>query len=78
MTEAVNGMFDPQNAEETMDGLITVIKVSNSLLGMEAISEEFAHLMVEGLQHKEHVKRLLNIIRNDDNLMKSILGEEYD
>lgn len=74
---SVHGVFDPNNAETTAEGLKTVIRVANSLEGKQAISEETAHLMIEGLMNQPLVQRLLKQM-NSTGVVEEILGTSFD
>lgn len=73
----VHGMFDPTEGRKTFDNLDIAIKIANGELGEEAFPEEVAHLFIEGLAHTPLVQRLLEAVK-DDEVIKSVLGEEYD
>lgn len=74
---SAHGVFDPNNAETTAEGLKTVIRVANSLEGKEAIAEEFAHLMIEGLANQPLVQRLLRLM-NTTGIVEEILGDSFE
>lgn len=69
------GIFDPENAVITKDGLITVIRVKDGKIGMEAIPEEFSHMAVEGLHNNPLVQRLVGAITDTD--AEEYLGDQY-
>lgn len=70
------GVFDPLLAEDNADLLKTVIAIANDELGLEALPEEAAHLILAGLQgHK--LKERLDAAFTDD-VVREVLGEEYD
>lgn len=73
----IHGVFDPSNATTTAEGLKTVIRVANSIEGKEAISEEFAHLMIDGLMDQPLVQRLLKLVGNTG-VVEEILGSSFD
>lgn len=69
------GIFDPTNAQ-LHDGLLEVIRISRGELGEQALPEEFAHLIIEGLIDHPLVQRLLASI--DMQQVKEILGDAYE
>lgn len=70
------GVFDPLLAEDNSDLLKTVIAIANDELGLEALPEEAAHLIIAGLQgHK--LKERLDVAFTDE-VVREVLGEEYD
>lgn len=73
----VHGVFDPANAKTTVEGLKTVIRVANSLEGQQAIPEEFAHLMIEGLYNQPLVQRILKLL-NTTGVVEEVLGDSFD
>lgn len=73
----VNGVFDPMRAQETAEGLKTIIRIARGEIGENAFPEEFAHAMIEGLQNHPLVSRLLNLL-SEDGMVEAILGEKYN
>lgn len=69
------GIFDPTNAT-MQDGLTTVINIARGIQGEEALPEEFAHFIIEGLINHPLVQRLLNSL--DDAQLQEIFGDSYD
>lgn len=72
-----NGIFTPQSAQETADGLQVVIKLAEGQQGELAFSEEFSHFMIEGLRHTPLVQRLFDLLNNEA-MIREILGDQYD
>lgn len=70
------GIFDPTNAKTNSEGLLEVIRIAHGTVGENALPEEFAHLMIEGLWDSPLVSRLIGVINNDA-IIQEILGEEY-
>lgn len=71
-----NGVFSPENAETNAENLINIIKLSKSVEGDYAFSEEFCHFLIAGMKNNPFVDRLFNNI-NDD-AVKAILDDEYE
>lgn len=69
------GLFDPTNTT-FREGLKTVIRIAKGERGEEALPEEFAHLIIEGLINHPLVHRLLATL--DEEQIKNILNESYD
>lgn len=69
-----DGIFDPTKAE-LYDGLLQVIKVAKGERGEDALPEEFAHLLIEGLRNHPLVQRLFASINLSQ--LKEILGDQY-
>lgn len=68
--------FSPLNARRNADGLREVIRIAKGQKGEEAFPEEFAHVMIEGLQRHPLVRRLLDTL--DDTTVQSILGDSFE
>lgn len=71
----VNGVVDYENAEQTSNGFINLIRIAGGFKGEIALPEEFAHLMIDIMQDEPLVKRLLSSVSN---IVPQILGDEYD
>lgn len=76
MSEDFNGIFDPTNATETAEGLLQVIKIAKGQLGEQALPEEFAHFIIEGMQSHPLVQRMMEQLDNEE-VVKQVLGSEY-
>lgn len=70
-----NGMFNPEEAT-LMNGLLNVISIAKGERGEEALPEEFAHLIIEGLINHPLVKRLLDSL--DEEQVKTVLGDAFE
>jgi len=71
-----NGIFDPLNATENANKLITIIKIAEGKLGEEAFPEEFSHLIIAGLKNYPLIRRALESLTDDE--VKNILGDQYE
>lgn len=61
------------------EGLKELIKVVEGYRGDVALPEEFAHLAIEMLGHDDPlVQRLLNLLKNDEEQLRSVFGDTYD
>lgn len=74
--QTCENVFDPENAEITKDGLISIIRIKEGREGSEKLPEEFSHMVIEGIQYDPITKRLLNAVTPE--VVKAVLGDEYD
>ena len=76
------GLFMPENAKTLTNGLINIIKVSNDQEGFDAIPEEFAHLLIQGLSHTPLVQKMISSLLTPINgqymAIQHILGDMYE
>ena len=70
------GMFLPKNAMSNAEGLKTAIKISQGIQGQIALPEEFSHMLVEGFRNHPLMYRLLESLKNNQEAVKAILGEQ--
>lgn len=70
------GVTDFSKAKDIAKGVVSMIRVSNNREGAEALSEEFAHILVRALRANKLVQRNINALTNEDSL-KQILGDSY-
>lgn len=70
-----DGLFNPEQAT-LRDGLLTVISIAKGERGEEALPEEFAHLIIEGLINHPLVQRLLASLTDEQ--VREVLGDEYE
>lgn len=56
----------------------SVIKVANNREGAQAVSEEFAHLIIGSMKDNPLIKRSLNYLENSLDAVKAILGNDYE
>lgn len=70
------GIFNPLLADENAETLKTVIQVARGEMGMEALPEEVAHLILAGLEGHALKQRLDGIFTGD--IVRSVLGNEYE
>lgn len=71
------GIVDYENAQRTAEGLLNLIKLQDSSAGVEALPEEYAHFMIDLLEERPIIKRLLSTIEREG-LAEDILGDQYD
>lgn len=60
------------------NGFSSVIKVANNMEGATALTEEFSHLMVGVFKEESLMQRSLNLLKNNEDLLQEILGDEYE
>lgn len=61
------------------EGLKELIKVAEGYRGDVALPEEFAHTAIEMLGHDDPlVRRLLNLLENDEEQMRAAFGDTYE
>lgn len=72
----VSGVTDFSKAKELGNGFIELIRLAQGVEGENALPEEFSHFIIETMENNNLLNRLLNVINNDD-IIKEILGEEY-
>lgn len=68
--------FSPLTAKKNAEGLQEVISIARGQKGEEAFPEEFAHVMIEGLQRHPLVRRLLDTLTDES--VQAVLGEDYE
>lgn len=69
-------MFD--TAKLTAEGMYELIRVAQGELGEAALPEEFAHLALAMLGDNKLATRLIDLLMQNDELMKATFGEEYE
>lgn len=74
----VDGYVDFSKAINIADGFIGLINIANGMKGEMALSEEFSHVLVGILKDHPLVKRSLNQLVANDEIVREVLGEEYD
>lgn len=69
-------MFD--TAKLTAEGMYEMIRVAQGELGEAALPEEFAHLALAMLGDNKLATRLIDLLMQNEDLMKAAFGEEYE
>ena len=75
--ELTNGYIDFSKADSIANGFAGLINIANGMQGELALSEEFAHLLIGMFSDTPLVQRSLNQLANNDDLLKEVLGNEY-
>ena len=73
-----NGQVDFSKASNIADGFAGLIKIANGMEGVNALPEEFAHLIIGVFHDNPLVSRSLNILAGNQEVVKEILGDEYE
>lgn len=73
-----NGIIQWDKTKNIGFDITDLIKVANNEGGYRALSEEFSHLLVSLLKENTFVQRSLNLLKSKEDLIKSILGSEYE
>lgn len=69
------GLITTETDERAANGIATIIKIAQGQRGEEALPEEFAHFIVESLQDKPAIQRLLKMM-SDRQLAISVIGDD--
>ena len=75
--ELTDGFVDFSKAGSIADGFAGLINIANGMEGELALSEEFAHLLIDMFRDTPLVQRSLAQLRDNDALVQEILGDEY-
>lgn len=84
LTEAEEGagidaLTDFTTTRRTADGLASIIRIAKGEKGLEALPEEAAHVAVAALMGKDkNVDRALTVLRNNEELVREVLGDNYN
>lgn len=75
--EHTNGVVDFSKADSMAEGFEKLIRIANNAEGVQALPEEFSHLIIGIFRDHPIVTRSLNILNNNTTLVREILGDEY-
>ena len=75
--EKTDGRVDFNHAVLMADGFESLIKIANNAEGVNALPEEFSHLIIGVFRNQPIVSRSLDILNNNTDLVKEILGNDY-
>lgn len=73
----ISGVTDFSMLKKVSDGLIQLIRIAKGEKGQQALPEEFSHFAIEALYDNALIQRLLNLLYNNDKLVKEIIGDTY-
>lgn len=71
------GVTDFAKASEIAKGFSSIIRVANNMEGTFALSEEFSHLMIGTFRNENLIQRSLKQLQSNEQLLKEILGNDY-
>lgn len=73
----VNGVFDPQATTRTANGLVELIRIAQGNKGLQALPEEFAHLVDAALKGTNNpiYDRLTALLKNEE-VVKQVFEQE--
>ena len=74
-TLGINGVADFTTIEKTAEGLIALIRLADNKEGLQALPEEFSHVVIEAVKDNPLIDRLINNIQQKK-LYKEILSPE--
>lgn len=72
------GLMAFDNVKNIAEGFAAIIKVANNMQGIHAIPEEFSHLLVRIFYNNPLVQRSLAYIKNNPEIVKSVLEDKYE
>lgn len=73
-----DGLVVPEHLQQTVGGLFGALNIANSLEGFQVVTEEFAHFVLENLSENPIVQRAEQMLRNNTDLVKEILSDDYN
>lgn len=76
-TEKTSGQVNFSKAMDIANGFEGLIRVANNAEGEESLPEEFSHLLVGIFRNEPIVKRSLNLLYNNEALLREVLGNDY-
>jgi len=71
------GNIDFSKAKRIAQDFKSIIRVANNMEGAQAISEEFSHLVVALFRQEPLTVRALNTLKNNEEALRKVLGEDY-
>lgn len=71
------GNIDFSKAKRIAQDFKSIIRVANNMEGAQAISEEFSHLVVALFRQEPLTIRALNTLKNNEDALKKVLGDDY-
>lgn len=72
------GVISFESASRLANDVVATIRRANNIAGHNAISEEFSHLIIRTMSDNPLIQRALTILQNNEDLVKTLLGEEYE
>ena len=71
------GVTNFNHLSQVVGNFADLIKIANNMEGFNALSEEFAHLVVGINRNNTLVSRSINALKNNEDALKQILGNHY-
>lgn len=72
------GLTDFSKASKIATDFSNIIKVANNIEGFNAISEEFAHLIIGVLKNTPMIRRSISTLTSNKDAIIKVLGDQYD
>lgn len=77
--QGMDAVTDFSSTKRTASGLVELIRLAQGERGRNALTEEAAHVAIRALSGKDaNVDRALKMLKDNKELVKKVLGEEYD
>lgn len=75
----IDGVTDFSAIRNATSGLSSIIRIARGVRGEMALTEEGSHLAIGAVMGRDaNVDRALNILRNNEEIAKEVLGDEYE
>ena len=75
--DSASGKVDFSKASAMADGFDGLIRIANNAEGVQALPEEFSHLIIGIFRDSPLVTRSINLLASDDHLVREVLGDDY-
>lgn len=72
------GVTDFSNAKEVANGFVTLIRVANNMEGANALTEEFAHMIIGIFRESPLIERCIDTLLHNESAMRDILGDDFE
>ena len=73
-----DGLVDFSSIEKATDGFYHIIRIAKGIKGEEALPEELGHVIVRAMEDTPLMQRTLNLLKNNEELIQEILGDNYE
>lgn len=78
LMQSETGLLMPENLNKASTGLFGVINIANNFEGFKVLTEEFSHFIIENLKNTPIIERAENLLKENPDMTKQILGDEYN
>lgn len=75
--KSIKGMYGGNVTVDSATGIATLIRIAKGSRGEEVLGEEFGHFIIESIQDKPFISRLINLLK-DRTLSEEVLGEDFE